>query len=498
MSSCTTLGITKQEVDFLQNSVGFPAVPANKVFYVSSVTGADMAGNGSDGSRDKPFKTLDYAIGQCTADKGDVIFLMPNHAETVSTASGITADVNGIFIYGLGSGETLPTFTFSATNATMVISAASVTAKNFIVKPSIDSVVSPIVVSGSDCDLDYEHQDASSTVEAVRSLLTTSGADRLTCKLKYIGFIAGNAVLNAIRLVGVDTARIWVDFYGVAAASIVEFHTTACHNIVVDGYFHNNGTSLTKNVVDTVTGSTWLATGWDGNSKSKFSGGTGVAIASDDVGAIAAAVAVIDEFHDVPAPDNVLNAQINEVIGNKADAGATGAVTTTDTLVAYIKQLVTAGIARDSILGFNTDYAERHVASGTDVMTNGDTIFTISGGPIEIVELVSICISSNDATASTLQYSANPTVGAATTFSGASASLANFAAGGAVVLNQTALSTAPDLSTVLVALGGVKTRGIIINDGIITLVIGTGTTTGSWKHYLRYKPLGPDVIVTGS
>lgn len=59
---------------------------------------------------------------------------------------------------------------------------------------------------------------------------------------------------------------------------------------------------------------------------------------------VEAKVDVIDEFHDVPAADNVLNAQINEVIGNKTDALAAGAVTETDTLVAYIKQLVTDAI----------------------------------------------------------------------------------------------------------------------------------------------------------
>lgn len=52
-------------------------------------------------------------------------------------------------------------------------------------------------------------------------------------------------------------------------------------------------------------------------------------------------LAVVDEFQDVPAADNTLNAQTNEVIGNKADAAATGAVTSTDTLVGYVKQLVT-------------------------------------------------------------------------------------------------------------------------------------------------------------
>lgn len=51
----------------------------------------------------------------------------------------------------------------------------------------------------------------------------------------------------------------------------------------------------------------------------------------------------------VPAADNVLNVNINEVIGQKTDAAAAGAVTTTDTLVGYIKQLVTMlGTAADT------------------------------------------------------------------------------------------------------------------------------------------------------
>jgi len=141
---------------------------------------------------------------------------------------------------------------------------------------------------------------------------------------------------------------------------------------------------------------------------------------------------------------------------------------------------------------------ERTATGSTAVMANGDTIFTIAGGPIKIVELVSVCITLNDATASTLQYSADPTVGAATTISGASASLANAAAGSGVVLNMTALATAPDVVDPLVDLGGVDTRGIIVNEGIITIVVGVGTTTGTWKHYIRYQPLAPGVTVTGT
>ena len=141
---------------------------------------------------------------------------------------------------------------------------------------------------------------------------------------------------------------------------------------------------------------------------------------------------------------------------------------------------------------------ERTVESATAVMVNGNTIFTISGGPLIILDLVSVCVTANDATASTLQYSSTPTVGSAKTISAASASLASATAGTTVRLNPTSLATAPDIVTA--ANGGVQIganvgNNIIVKDGTITVVIGVGSTTGTWKHYLRYKPLSKLTLV---
>lgn len=246
----------------------------------------------------KLFTTWNEANTNAVAARGDIIFLAPNHAETVAAAAAINLNKTGVRSIGLGVGAAKPTFTFSATASTITMTAANNSIENIIIVPSIDSVVSPIVVSAADCTVDVEVQDASDTVECVNAILTTAGADRLDIDLKYIGDIAGNACVNAVRLVGVDTARINVDFYGVASTSIVEFHTTACHNIVVTGKFYNDGTSLTKNVIDTVTGSTWSATGWDGNSNANFGGGDNAALASDDVGAVATAVAAVSAAVD--------------------------------------------------------------------------------------------------------------------------------------------------------------------------------------------------------
>lgn len=150
------------------------------------------------------------------------------------------------------------------------------------------------------------------------------------------------------------------------------------------------------------------------------------------------------------------------------------------------------------MLVFMWDAMEKQIDTGATVMVNGNTAFTITGGPIRIEELFSICVSANGATASTLQWSSTPTVGSAKTFSGASASLANATAGTVVRLNATALTTAPDIVTAAsggVVLGANVSNRIIVKEGIITMVIGVGSTTGTFKHCLRYTPLANGVQV---
>ena len=128
-------------------------------------------------------------------------------------------------------------------------------------------------------------------------------------------------------------------------------------------------------------------------------------------------------------------------------------------------------------------------------MVNGQTIFTVAGSPILILGLVSLCVTSNGATASTLQYSITPTTGAgAQTISAASSSLANATAGASVSLVGTALSTAASYNANGPNLG--MTAPIFCPVGTITMVIGTGSTTGTWEHHLYYWAMGNGVIVS--
>src|SRR3990170_2889471 len=112
---------------------GVPITQAHpgQVYWVSNATTSLLPGqvggsDGNPGSFSAPFSTLDYAIGRCTAGRGDIIFIKPGHAETITSATTIALDVAGVAIVGLGNGSARPTFTFTTANtATIGVSAAN-------------------------------------------------------------------------------------------------------------------------------------------------------------------------------------------------------------------------------------------------------------------------------------------------------------------------------------------------------------------------------------
>lgn len=410
---------------------GIPATNGN-VLFVSSTQGSD----GNTGAADNPLATIAAAQSKATADHGDIIVLLAGHAETITAAGGITISKAGLTIWPLGEGADRPTITFgTSTAATFLITGANTAiggpgSAALVGVTTIDQIVSPFVVQAADCTLNLEWHDGANNLEALRAILGNASAARLNVNLTYIGFTNGSHGVNAIRLVGSATANITVNYYGILTTAVVEFLTTASTNVQVNGYFFVSGTTnYSKDVVDTVTGSTWAVTGYDGAAGGWFDGGSAKAVGGDD---------------------------ISSVIGVQESAA---------------------------------------VSSNAGVMVNAATIFTVAGGPIMVTGLCSVCQTANDATASTLQYATTSTLGSlAGTISGASATLASAVVGTVATLIGTALSTAPVISATGVGL--MTITPIEVQAGIIKLTIGTGSTTGTWKHYMRYKPLAAGVTVT--
>ena len=138
---------------------------------------------------------------------------------------------------------------------------------------------------------------------------------------------------------------------------------------------------------------------------------------------------------------------------------------------------------------FGTQIVKKEAAT----LVNGTTIFTITGGPILILELIAVCVTANDNTASTLKFQADGTDGAATDICAASAALTSAAAGTIVATVPGTLATAMAIYTN--GVGVAETVSVIVPAGIITTVVGVGSTTGTWSIHMRYLPLSPSVTV---
>lgn len=234
---------------------GVPLLTAypGRVFWVHSGTGSD----GNKGTFDRPFGTIDYAVGQCTANRGDIIAVKAGHTETVSAAGGISLDVAGIAVVGLGSGAARPTVNFTtAVGADMNVDAASISVINILFTGGIDALTGPIDVNASDFALlNCEWRDVTGQVD--RCIVADANADRLLIDGYYHNGAAAAGTVSAIDIIGADNPEVRnFKIVGNFSGSAIEFRTTASVDVDIhDGYiWTKNAADLC--VKDTVTGTT--------------------------------------------------------------------------------------------------------------------------------------------------------------------------------------------------------------------------------------------------
>lgn len=208
------------------NVRGMPLLSAypGKVYWVSSVIGSD----GNRGTFDRPFSTIDYAVGRCAANKGDIIMVMPGHTETVIAAAGIALDVAGIAIIGMGAGSLRPTVDFTtAVGASVSVTAANITVMNMLFTGGIDALTGPISIAAADFSMiNCETRDV--TGQATDFIVATDAADRLfISNWKHLGAAAAGAD-TALSIVGADDVVVEAfNIYGNFAVAAIEQVTTA-------------------------------------------------------------------------------------------------------------------------------------------------------------------------------------------------------------------------------------------------------------------------------
>lgn len=234
---------------------GVPLLTAypGDVFWVDSVNGS----NSNKGTYQRPFASLDYAVGRCTASRGDIIVAKPGHVETVTAAGGLDLDVAGIALLGLGAGSLRPTINFTtATTADMDVDAANITMVNFLFKGGIDALAGPIDVNAADFTLlDCEYRDV--TGQATDVIIADANADRLLIERYFHNGAAAAGGASAIALIGMENPVIKnFKIVGNFSVGAIDCRTTAVVDLDI-----SNGYIWTKNaadiaIVDTITAST--------------------------------------------------------------------------------------------------------------------------------------------------------------------------------------------------------------------------------------------------
>lgn len=141
-------------------------VNSSSVYAEGGVAGTDTP---DAGTYQRPFATIDYAIGRCTASRGDIIVVMPGHTETVSAAGSIALDVAGVAVIGLGAGTLRPNISFTtAATASITISAANTTMKNMIFTAAFADVAEYVTPSAANITLEeIEFVDSATNLNAL-------------------------------------------------------------------------------------------------------------------------------------------------------------------------------------------------------------------------------------------------------------------------------------------------------------------------------------------
>lgn len=246
------------------NILGMPVLNTygGNVYWVNSNTGT----NNNRGTRDRPLPTIDAATTLCTANNGDIVMVMENHAETITGAGGITFDKAGVTYVGLGKYNNRPRFLMDGgTGVTAVVSAADVCVENMVFAGGHNGITSCFDIDAVGfCAKGLEFEDNDTDEHFLVPFLVGSTTDN-TCDgliiegCKWVTEDSGATIF--VSVVGdLDNATIVGNTYIADAATAAQLVSQAAgddmnglvlmHNYVVSGATTDIGTLITNNQSD--------------------------------------------------------------------------------------------------------------------------------------------------------------------------------------------------------------------------------------------------------
>ena len=261
----TVLGnkATRPLSDFIMSNIGL-----GKTFYVDSNHGDDGR---SGRSPETCLATLDAAIGKCTADHGDVVYLLPGHAESeaVAATSIATMDIAGVTVIGLGDGDQMPTFSLGVADATFTISAPDCLLRGVRIKSTVADVAVGITMSALSDNTIIDgcvFRDDGAAKELLAAISITAAANGITIKNCDFRTTAAAGSANAILSAAVtDLNLIKNTIYGKYSAGGILTSGVITRSVITDNVVVNaeaaiaialNGTTSTGILARNLLGGT--------------------------------------------------------------------------------------------------------------------------------------------------------------------------------------------------------------------------------------------------
>lgn len=225
-----------------------PPFTTGNIFYISSVTGTNAAGNGR--SPDAPLASLAYFMVQDfpTASNGDIVYLMPGHAEVISAAAGIVMDIAGVTVIGIGKGTNQPKITFDTIiTADLDVDAANVTFENVHFTANFADITAPLDINAQFCT--FRNCRFSETAANMNAVIWILGGSTTTSSGLVVEGCQANdadaANTHFISLPGTDNNNIIRDNYlygdwGTAAIGAagnvvnIQIHWNTIYNAATD------------------------------------------------------------------------------------------------------------------------------------------------------------------------------------------------------------------------------------------------------------------------
>lgn len=259
-------GVTLQNVPISMTNPG-------QVFWVYNGTalGPSQIGgsNGNKGTYNAPFATLDFAFTQCSASRGDIIFVKSGHAETISSATALRFQTAGVSVVGVGVGTARPTFTLGTANTTTIpVSADNIAVQNCVFRGNFLNIAAlfTLTTAARFTLQNCEFRDVSAVlnfVSIVTTDTTTNDALGLTITdSQWYGLGTGtNSCL--INMLGTNRVLNVINNYVThAAVTASGFMPIATGKVVTDARIQDNvfnlvgATSTTTGILITTDGTT--------------------------------------------------------------------------------------------------------------------------------------------------------------------------------------------------------------------------------------------------